>query len=54
MDGIVGKIDRDGCDDCKNWDGDICVGEVEDYDLKLSMDDSSVKCTKYLSREDTK
>ena len=49
MDGIIGSIDWDGCDDCQNWDGDVCHAELIDDDLRSSIEDQTVKCLKYLS-----
>lgn len=50
MDGIVGKIDWEGCGDCKNRDKNGCNTAPADDDLVSSVEEQTVKCRKYLNR----
>jgi len=50
MDGIIGRLDWDGCDDCQHWNGDTCTTIVDDCDLQVSSEDNSVKCPKWRER----
>ena len=52
MDGIIGRIDWDGCDDCQQNDYyEGCTVEVKMTDLEIEMETDDVKCKLWKSKD---
>jgi hypothetical protein len=52
MDGIVGRIDWDGCDDCAHWDRENCEAKIKYGELEIDPEMEVIVCKWWQAKED--